>query len=207
MSTEQDPHKGHNIAHKGVSINPLPQVHIYNAEEYGIHDNRYFTQNIPTPSAIKPEHKPPNQVVSRSFTFIYANINSWSPHAQNRLLNDKVKAEILFLVETHQISNLQIKADLRQNGRRAFLNRAEPSAKSMSGTHGGECIAPLTHLDIKPVPTILLVLIMEVTGAPLRCTFAIMQLRKSPILVGTVYFWDSEELSDRNVNILRQIYI
>ncbi len=140
-------------------------------------------------------------------TFIYANINSWSANAQNTLLNSKVEAEVLFLVETHKTNGIQIKADLKQNGRRAFLNHAEPSAKSTIGSHGGEAIAPQNHLNIRPVPQALLSEISKATAAPLRCSVAVLQLKGLPILVGDVYFWDSEELSDRNINILRQLYL
>ncbi len=144
---------------------------------------------------------------SKSLTFIYANINSWSANAQNTLLDSSVHADILFMVETHQQSGTQIKADLRQNGRRAFLNHAAPSAKSALGSHGGEAIAPLSHLNIRPVDQELLKEISKVTAEPLRWVVAVLLRKALPIMVGNVYMWDSEDLSDRNINILRQLYI
>ena len=111
------------------------------------------------------------------------------------------------MVETHQTNGIQIKADLKQNRRRAILNHAEPSAESTIGSHGGEAIAPQNHLNIRPVPQELLSEVSKATSSPLRCAVAILQLKGTPILVGDVYMWDSEELSDRSINILRQLYI
>ena len=191
-----------------VSIEPLPVgIKVYTDTEVNTY-NYIDTHKADDGSLLSnrdDNHTP--QEASKSFTFIYANINSWSANAQNTLLDSSVHAEILFMVETHQLSGIQIKADLRQNGRRAFLNHAVPSEKSTIGSHGGEAIAPLNHLNIRPISQELRSEVCRVTAEPLRCALAILQLKGLPILVGDVYMWDTEELSDRNINILRQLYI
>ena len=88
-----------------------------------------------------------------------------------------------------------------------FCNHAVPSEKSTIGSHGGEAIAPLNHLNIRPISQELRSEVCRVTAEPLRCALAILRLKGLPILVGDVYMWDTEELSDRNINILRQLYI
>ena len=109
----------------------------------------------------------------------------------------------------HHKSNAYIEEYFNKKGCRVATNPPE-STLSDSPTghgHGGEFVATRKHLDSTPIDTNIYDTIATHTNVPCRFAACIMRLKGMTILLVAVYLWCREGLSDRNQNILKQIYL
>ena len=129
-------------------------------------------------------------------------MTSLSLHAYNYLFALPKSVKALALVECHKVDELSTCNTFKDNGFTASYNIPE---KASVLTHGGECLAIRSHIHSTPVPIHVLEMIQEFFNAQLRFAARILHIRKSQIIIITVYLWASEKFSERNIVILRSI--
>jgi len=139
----------------------------------------------------------------------FANFTSFGMIAQQILFEKAPSFDIACGVEHHKELS-HIKSVFKAKGFSVSGTNPEPVspfATTKAKGHGGEFIASRMNLDCKPVELQILESISNSTAAPLRFAASYCRLKGITILILSLYMWDGEQLSERNENILNQIYI
>ena len=145
----------------------------------------------------------------KTLTVYCANYTSLSTIAQNTLF--KKNAHIFCGVEHHK--NIKyIHEVFNSHGFKVVATDPEPTDNigidaSKSSGHGGELVAFKSNYKYKPIEQHILDAIHATTNAPLRFAAAVMQFKGLSIIFASIYLWDKEGLSERNQNLLFQIYL
>ena len=139
------------------------------------------------------------------FKIFFSNITSLSPHAKNYFSNDlDPDVKVLAINEIHKDDEIAVKNFFRGIGFKAEYNLPEPTTAQ---NHGGECVAVRSHFNSKPVNADVLISIETHFNANLRIAATIISLKGADVLLVTIYLWDSENFSPRNIIILQQLHM
>jgi hypothetical protein len=136
---------------------------------------------------------------------MFSNISSLSPHARNYFSKDLDKdIKALALNELHKDDRISVNSFFREIGFKAEYNIPEPTTAQ---NHGGECVAIRSHFNSRPVNADVLEAIENHFNANLRIAAVIIPFKGIEVLLVTIYLWDSENFSPRNIIILQQLHM
>ena len=121
---------------------------------------------------------------------------------------------LLACVKHHQTTNC-ITQFFQAKGWRVECTPPEPTHhatnslvdNSRSTGHGGELIASSKYIQCINIDTDILESIADKTNVPRRFATSILRLRHVSVILVAIYLWDKEGLSDRNQNLLYQLYL
>jgi hypothetical protein len=143
-------------------------------------------------------------VKGRKFCEIFvSNISSLSEHAKVYLAALPAACRILMLSELHKEEDA-VSSFFNQINYSAVYSPPELS-KTGLGTHGGELVAVKSGTHARNVSHNILEALSD--GSPFRFAVKIISFSKVDIMFISLYLWDSEGFSERNNNILKQIYM
>ena len=144
----------------------------------------------------------------RSFTVFFSNVTSWSNRVYNHFYTNSY--DIVSVVE-HHISVEKypsLKNDAMSLGRDLYGLPAVPSGKSTTGTSAGLGILPKRELDVDAPEPHSLQLSMGLQDPAFARWYPLsVRLKGVTITYIVVYLYTSEGLSERNLDILHQLYI
>ena len=146
-----------------------------------------------------PKECPP---LSKVFSVFYANITSLSPHATNYIFSLPKHINLFAGVELHKHDTLEVENLFRFHG---FKSSYNPAEKLHTLYHGGEIVAARASLNSRPVNPYIYQTIVESLNSTIRFTSRIVVFKQLELLCITIYLWDSEGFTDRNITLLRQL--
>ena len=109
----------------------------------------------------------------------------------------------------HHKPNDYIREVFNKKGCRVATNPPEPtmSVSAMSSGYGGEFVATHKRIHSSPEDINVYDTIASSTNAPCRFAACFIRLKGVTILLVAMYLWHTEGLSDRNQNLLKQLFI
>ena len=147
-----------------------------------------------------------------------ANISSFSLVSQQTLTQKMKQHSILACVEHHKPTPT-IEQFFQAKGWRVECTPPEPVqphaisnshseySKTSGHGHGGEFVASSKYIQCNNIQHDILHPIAEKTQAPRRFAATILRLRHVSVVLVAIYLWDTEGLSERNQNLLYQLYL
>ena len=107
------------------------------------------------------------------------------------------------MVETHKTEIEDVKNPCFQHARRAYVNPAIKTSEK--GSHGGEAIACLAHLNTMPIQEDILHAIEDQSAHALCFAACIIRLKGLILLLIVPYLYVGEGMSERNSHLVGQI--
>ena len=105
-------------------------------------------------------------------------------------------------VELHRTEQLEIEQDFKMNGFMASYNPAEPLTTL---NHGGEVVSCRGHVNSRPIKDSIIDHIRESQNNYVRFAARLIVSKQLEILIISIYLWDSEGFSDRNIILLKRL--
>ena len=138
------------------------------------------------------------------FVIFYSNISSLSIQARNFIFGKEMASvHSLALVETHKTDRQFVENMFRKHHRTPYVNPALKT--SATGSHGGEVIANLAHLNSMPIEQSIFDNIRDYTQEPICFAACTIRLKGLTFLLVVPYLVVGEGMSPRNSQLIGQI--